>query len=438
MNNRRIAEQIFLAGVRSVLPEKLITGIMKLEGSMLYVGEHKLSLDNIRNIYVTGAGKASAAMGHYVETILGNRIMGGYIVVKYGHSCKLRRIQVTEAGHPIPDSNGFKATEEIIKISLQASEDDLVICLISGGGSALLADIPEGLLPEDLFIVNNLLIRSGASIHEINSVRKHLSRVKGGQLARIVRPAQMITLIISDVTGNPLDVIASGPTVPDSSTFSDALKVIVDYNLTTDVTLGVLNYLKDGSNGIHPETPKPGDPLFYGTINILAGTNLAALQAAKSRAAELGFKPYIIDSELSGDVNTICESILNTASSFKNNSEVQKPVCLLFGGETTVKVNGNGQGGRNQHLALSAAIRLANIPGVTLLAAGTDGTDGPTNAAGAVVDAETVKKAVSLNEDPVDYLYQFNSYNLFKRVGGHIMTGPTFTNVMDLIVVLVE
>jgi hydroxypyruvate reductase/glycerate 2-kinase len=438
MNNREIAEKVFIAGVKSVLPEKLITGIMRIDGSVLTIGENKVLLDSIKNIYVIGAGKASAAMGHYVESILVTRITGGHIVVKYGHACKLKRIIVTEAGHPVPDANGLKATEEIIKISSQASENDLVICLISGGGSALLADLPEGLLPEELYIVNNLLIRCGASINEINCVRKHLSGVKGGQLARIVRPAQLITLILSDVTGNPLEVIASGPTVPDPSTFSDALKVIEDYALTTDITTGVINYLKDGSHGIHPETPKPGDPLFSGTVNILAGTNQIALRAAKKQAVSMGFKTYIIDSELKGDVENVCESVISTAISFKNNKEIQKPVCLLFGGETTVRVNGNGRGGRNQHLALSAAIRLKNMPGITLLSAGTDGTDGPTDAAGAVADIETVRRAMSLNEDPEIYLSEFNSYNFFKRIGGHIMTGPTFTNVMDIVVILME
>ncbi len=438
MNNREIAEKIFMAGVRSVLPEKLITGIMKIDGSVLEINENKIPLDNIKNIYVIGAGKASAAMGHYVESILGDRITGGHIVVKYGYSCKLKKIKVTEAGHPIPDSNGFKATEEIIKLSSQASENDLVICLISGGGSALLADLPEGLLPEELYIVNNLLIRCGASINEINCVRKHLSLVKGGQLTRIVRPAQLATLILSDVTGNPLEVIASGPTVPDPSTFSDALKVIDDYNLTADITSGVLNYLKDGSNGIHPETPKPGDPLFSGTLSILAGTNQIALKAAKAQAVNMGFKTYIIDTELHGDVENVSESVISTAISFKNNNDIQKPVCLLYGGETTVRINGNGKGGRNQHLALLAAMRLKNLPGFTLLSAGTDGTDGPTDYAGAVVDSETVRKAISLNEDPENYLYEFNSYNFFKRCGGQIITGPTYTNVMDIVVILVE
>jgi glycerate 2-kinase len=438
MSNREIAEKIFMAGVRSVLPEKLITGLMKLEGTLLSVGDHKILLDSTRNIYVIGAGKASAAMGHYVETVLGSRITGGHIAVKYGYSCKLKRIKVTEAGHPVPDASGFMAADEIIRISSQASENDLVICLISGGASALLADLPEGILPEELYIVNNLLIRCGATINEINCVRKHLSLLKGGQLARKIRPAQLITIILSDVTGNPLEVIGSGPTVPDSSTFSDALKVIEKYNLATDITSGVLNYIKDGTNGIHPETPKPGDPLFDSAINILAGTNQLALKAAKNEASALGFKSYIIDSELNGDVESVCESILNTALSFKKNNDIQKPACLLYGGETTIKISGNGWGGRNQHLALSAAIRLRNLPGITFLSAGTDGNDGPTDAAGAVVDAETVRRAVSLNEDPENYLCEFNSNNFFKRVGGLIITGPTFTNVMDLIVVLVE
>jgi len=438
MNNREIAEKIFMAGVRSVLPEKLITGIMNLEGSILTVSDHKIQLDSTKNIYIIGAGKASAAMGHYVESILGNRITGGHIVVKYGYSCKLKRIKVTEAGHPIPDASGFKAAEEIIRISSQAAEDDLVICLISGGASALLSDLPQGILPEELYIVNNLLIRCGATINEINCVRKHLSLIKGGQLARIIRPAQLVTVILSDVTGNPLEVIGSGPTVPDSSTFNDALKVIEKHNLTTDITSGVLNYLKDGASGIHAETPKPGDPLFEGTINIMAGTNQIALKAAKNEAVSLGFKSYIIDSELNGDVESVCESVLSTALSFRKNNDIQKPACLLYGGEPTIKISGNGRGGRNQHLALSAAIRLRNTPGITLLSAGTDGTDGPTEAAGAVADSETVMRAISLNEDPENYLCEFNSYSFFKRVGGLIVTGPTFTNVMDLVVVLVE
>jgi len=438
MNNREAAEKIFMAGIRSVLPGKLISGIMRLDGSVLTISGNIFPLDEIRNIFVIGAGKASAAMGHYVETILGNRITDGHIVTKYGHSCKLKRITVTEAGHPIPDSNGLRATESIIKISEQAGDNDLVLCLISGGGSALMSDLPEGLLSEELYIVNNLLIRCGAGINEINCVRKHLSKIKGGQLARIIHPAKLITLILSDVVGNPLEVIASGPTVADPSTFSDALRILNDYNLTSDITTGVLNYLRDGSRGIHQETPKPGDPLFSGILNILAGTNLTALEAAKNQAVNMGFKTYIIDAELRGDVENVCESVISTAVAFKDNIEIRKPVCLLYGGETTVKISGEGKGGRNQHLALLAAQRLRKTIGITVLSAGTDGTDGPTDAAGAVADAETIFRAVSLNEDPEKYIYEFNSYVFFKRAGGQIKTGPTFTNVMDLVVVLID
>lgn len=438
MRNRDNAQQIFLAGVRSVLPEKLVTGVLGLRGQTLIAGNHEVSLEGIENIWVIGAGKASAAMGHYVECILGERITGGHIVVKYGHSCLLKKIKVTEAGHPIPDDNGFVAAREIKEIASEASANDLVICLISGGASALLSDLPDGMLPEELYIVNNLLVRSGATINEINCVRKHLSSVKGGQLARTIRPARLITLIISDVIGNQLDVIGSGPTVPDTTTFADALAVIEKYNLTTDVTRGVMNYLRDGYAGYHPETPKPGDLIFEGTLNIIAGTNQAALRACKNEATKLGYRSYIIDTALEGDVETVCESIIHTALSFRNNQDIQKPACLLYGGETTVRVAGSGTGGRNQHLALSAAIKLKDIPGVTVLSAGTDGTDGPTDAAGAVADSTTFARASSMNEDPVDYLADFDSYNFFRKTGGLITTGPTYTNVMDIVVVIVE
>jgi Putative glycerate kinase len=438
MDNRINAERIFLSGVRSVMPEKLISRNMSVEGSVLKIGDLSFSFKDIRNIYVIGAGKASAAMGHYVENILGNRITEGHIVVKYGYSCKLRKIKVTEAGHPIPDLNGITATRDILRIARQGAENDLVICLISGGGSALMADLPEGFLPEELVIVNNLLIRSGASINEINTVRKHLSEVKGGQLVRAIWPAASVSLILSDVAGNPLDVIASGPTVPDSTTFGEALKILSDYQLTNDITLPVLNYLKEGEKGIRSETPKPGDPLFTKTFNILAGTNLIALEAAKETAIDLDYNTFIIESEMRGDVEHLAQSIVDTALCYKNNNEIKKPVCLLYGGEPTIKVTGEGLGGRNQHLALSAAIKLQNKPGITILSAGTDGTDGPTKAAGAVVDSDTMHLALSIDIDPEKYLSEFDSFNFFKKTGGQIITGPTFTNVMDLVVVIVE
>jgi glycerate 2-kinase len=438
MNYKSIAEQIFLAGVESVLPDRLITRVMSLNESWLKIGSLSYNLETIENLYVIGAGKASAMMGAEVERILGNRITEGHIVVKYGYSSKLNYIDITEAGHPIPDSNGFKATTEILKIAGVANCNDLVICLLSGGGSALLTDVPEGCTHEDMIKLNDLLINCGASISEINAVRKHLSAVKGGQLARVVYPATLINLILSDVPGDSFEVIASGPTVPDSTTFLQALTVLDTFGLTRSVPHRILTLLKEGASGRKPETPKPGDHIFDRTFNILVGYNRMALESAKSKALEFNINAVIIDDKLQGDTSSVAEYLVETAIRFKNDKDEVKPVCLLFGGETTVKMTGKGTGGRNQHLALSAAFLLQENPGITILSAGTDGNDGPTEAAGAIVDSDTIPEAISINIDPEKHLNEFDSFHFFKKAGGHIITGPTMTNVMDIIVVIVE
>jgi hydroxypyruvate reductase/glycerate 2-kinase len=362
MNRRTIAEQIFLAGIDSVLPERLITKEMALKDNCLVIGHLNFSLDAIENIYVIGAGKASAMMGVEVEKILGSRITEGHIVVKYGHSCKLKYIKVSEAGHPVPDSNGFKATRAILEIAGKANRNDLVICLLSGGGSALLPDYPEGSSPNEMITINDLLINSGACIKEINAVRKHLSIVKGGQLARTVSPATLVSLILSDVPGDPLDVIASGPTTPDPTTYQQALEVLDNFNLTASVPGSILKNLKDGASGIRPETPKPGDTVFEKTHNILIGTNRLALEAAKQKALEFNINAVIIDDQLQGDSSTVAEYIVETSLKFKGDKSEVKPVCLLFGGETTIKLAIKGAGGRNQHLALLPELLLIRIP----------------------------------------------------------------------------
>lgn len=438
IKNHLIAERIFLAGVDSVRPDKMIREQMKVENSALTIGDLKFLLEDIKNIFVIGAGKASAMMAREVEAILCNRITEGHIVVKYGHSCKLRYIKVSEAGHPIPDSNGFKATGEILNVAHKANVNDLVICLLSGGGSALLTDYPEGSTPEDLIIVNELLLRSGADIKETNTVRKHLSKVKGGQLAKAVYPAALVSLILSDVIGDLLDVIASGPTVPDTTTFKEAVAIIEKYHLKSMVPVGIINYLQEGKKGNKPETPKPDDPIFKDTHNLLIGTNQVALNAARAKAAETGLNAFVVNNELRGDSVDASEYIVGEALNYKNNHKVRKPVCLLFGGETTIKVKGNGTGGRNQHLALAAAMILRDKPGITILSAGTDGNDGPTDAAGAVVDSDTIPYALLKSVDPVEHLNKFDSYSFFRQAGGHIITGPTLTNVMDMVVVIVE
>ena len=438
MNYRLIAEQVFLAGVNRVTPEQLITKMMVLKNEKLLVGNLCFPLKEINKIYVIGAGKAGALMAAEVEKILGDRVIEGHIVVKYGYSCKLKYIRVTEAGHPVPDSNGYKATQAILNIAAKAGSNDLVICLLSGGGSALLADFPEGSSPEEMILVNNLLINSGASINEINTVRKHLSLVKGGQLAKAVYPATLLSLVLSDVIGDPLNVIASGPTTPDPTTFSQALSILEKYKILQSVPEGILKYLHEGDTGIRSETPKPGDPVFEKTFNLLIGTNRLALEACKKKAKELKLNSFIIDDKVQGDVATIAEFVIETSLKYKNDKNVQKPVCLLFGGEPTIKMTGKGLGGRNQHLALLCGIRLQNHPGITVLSAGTDGTDGPTDAAGAVVDSETIHDAISKKIDVDKHLKEFDSYSFFKKAGGHIFTGPTMTNVMDIIVSVVE
>lgn len=438
MNKRQTAIEIFLAGVERVKPDNLIKRCISINKNILQIEDLSFDLAAIKHIYVVGAGKATAEMARATEDILGSRITGGHIVVKYGHSCDLKYINVTEAGHPVPDEKGFFATGEILKIAAKASEDDLVISLLSGGGSALLADFPEGSSPDDMIYLNDLLVKSGATIQEMNTIRKHLSKVKGGGLARTLFPATTVSLILSDVLGDPLDVIASGPTVPDPSTFSEALAIISRYNIEASFPSTIMNYLKDGANGNKTETPKPEDAIFNKSFNILIGNNKMALESAAEKAVSLGFEALVVNDKLQGNTLKASEYIVEKAISFRNQKRSIKSTCLLFGGETTIKVTGGGIGGRNQHLALSAAMLLRNNPGITILSAGTDGNDGPTDAAGAVVDSDTFNHAFSMNVIPENYLKDFDSHEFFKKAGGHIITGPTRTNVMDMVVVIIE
>jgi glycerate 2-kinase len=438
MNYRSVAEQIFLAGVDRVLPGRLINKSISIDDNILAVGNHRFNLKEYDNIYIIGAGKASALMGAEVERIFSGRITDGHIAVKYGHSCRLEKIKVTEAGHPVPDSNSFAATKSILEIAAMAGNKDLVICLLSGGGSALLSDCPEGISQEEMAGFNRLMVNSGASIGEINAVRKHLSGVKGGQLARAVYPATLISLILSDVINDPLDVIASGPTVPDPTTFGQALEVLSKYDLEDSVVPAIIDHLTHGKSGDIPETPKAEDPVFKRTYNILAGNNKLALEASAERAAGFDLKALILDDKLEGDVNMIFRFIVDTALEYQKDPAMSKPVSLLLGGEPTVKVSGKGEGGRNQHLALLCSLLLKDHQGITILSAGTDGNDGPTPAAGAVVDCDTYNNAVAQNISPYGYLAEFDSFNFFRKAGGHIITGPTMTNVMDIIVIIVE
>ena len=438
MTNREIAEKIFRKAVASVQPELLIQNQVKVNGSVLHIFNEELNLEEIEHIYIIGAGKATASMASAVEKILGKRIKNGHIVVKYGHSAPLQHISLTEAGHPVPDQNGFSATEKISAIASGAGINDLVICLISGGGSALLADSPYGITQKDLAELNDTLVRCGADIREINIVRKHVSGIKGGRLASITYPARLISLILSDVPGDSVESIASGPTCPDPSTFNDAMEVIERHGIKDKIPGSVLASLLNGVRGEVPESPKKDDLVFKRVSNYLIGTNRTALNAAADESSRMGLNTIIFNEVLACTVEKASDLIINEAIGIKGDNSVRKPVALLFGGETIIKVTGKGLGGRNQHLALSCALMLKEVDGITVLAAGTDGNDGPTDAAGAVVDRSTIKKALELNLNPGKYLAGFDSYNFFRLAGGHIITGPTMTNVMDIAVVIVE
>ncbi|HZK94928.1 MAG TPA: glycerate kinase [Prolixibacteraceae bacterium] len=437
MNERQKAVQIFLAGVESVKPDNLINRYVSINQNILQIEEIAIDLTAIQNIYVVGAGKASAAMARAIENILGHRITAGHIVTKYGHSVSLKFIEITEAGHPVPDENGIRGTEQILSIVNKAGKDDLVICLISGGGSALLADVPESCSLDDLKTLSTFLLKTGANINEMNCIRKHLSKVKGGQLAKSASPARVVSLILSDVIGDPIDVIASGPTAPDPTTFADAISIIENYKIENDIPSQILQVLQEGFEKKRQETLKETDSILLNTNNLIIGTNLLALKTAKEKAESLGYACKILTNTLEGDVTDVADYIINSIKDVCRERTIEK-TCLLFAGEPTIKVEGMGLGGRNQHLALIIAKLIEDLPAITFLSGGTDGTDGPTDAAGAVVDSFTSMNASTLNLNMDQYINNCDSYHFFMQEGGLIITGPTQTNVMDLMVALID
>jgi hydroxypyruvate reductase len=355
------------------------------------------------------------------------------VTVRYGHTVPTRHVRICEASHPVPDSAGVAAAREIVELLESAGPDDLVICVISGGGSALLTLPAEGISLADLQQTTDALLRSGATITDINVVRKHLDTVKGGGLARVAAPARLVTLLLSDVVGNPLDAIASGPTVPDTSTFVDAAAVLDRYELWDSVPSPVAERLRAGVQGRIPDTPKPGDPLFELTQTVVVGSNLLACEAAARAAGEAGFGSLVLTTFVEGEAREagrVLAGVLREVDA--SGHPLRRPCCVVAGGETTVTLRGSGQGGRNQELALAAAFALRGLPDVVMASIGTDGSDGPTDAAGAWVDGATLDWAAALGLDPVQSLASNDSYPFFARLGNLIRTGPTNTNVNDL------
>jgi hydroxypyruvate reductase len=432
-------KKIFTAGLKSVDPEQAVKRHVRLAENRLLVGEYSYPVDSFERIIVTGFGKATAPMARAFEDILGDRLTDGWITVKYGHGVPLKKVRIMEAGHPVPDEAGLRATRFILERLKECTGKDLVLCALSGGGSAL---SPAPRAPVELSEIQKttrLLLECGATISEINSLRKHLSACKGGQLARAAYPATVVTLILSDVVGDPLDVISSGPTVPDPSTFSDCLEIVERYGLSEKLPPRVLKLLRDGAKGFIDETPKPGDAVFVKCRELVVGSNRTALLASSRRAKQLGYNTLVLSSFIQGEARDVAEVISAIGKEIDASANpISPPACILAGGETTVTIRGSGKGGRNQELALAAALSLKGRDRIAVLSAGTDGSDGPTDAAGAFVDGRTCDEAFKRGINAKEHLLDNDSYNFFKPLDDLFITGPTRTNVMDLICMLVE
>jgi len=439
MKLKENAFRILNEAIDAVKPNKLLKNHVYLKGNTLVIKEDGFDLSKYQNVYVIGAGKASAFMAQSLEKILGERVVDGAVVVKYNHGAPCKNIQIFEGGHPIIDEKGLSGTQAILDILDKTTSNDLVICLISGGGSALLEKLPSNITLRDLQETSKLLLECGAAIEEINTVRKHLSEVKGGQLAGRIFPSTGISLIISDVIGDPLESIASGPTNADTTTFKDAWGIIEKYRLQEKMPQKVTSHLQFGIQGKVNETLKPGDPALNNISNIILGNNLLSLKSAEDVAKNLGYNTQILSSRIQGEAREVAKVISGIVQEImETNLPVQRPACLLLGGETTVTIRGEGKGGRNQELALASLIAMKNstFP-YFIISCGTDGTDGPTDAAGGFASPEILQSAQNLNLKPQQFLDQNDSYNFLEKVDALINTGPTGTNVMDIVFALI-
>jgi len=435
---RRDAKKIFLHAIHAVQPQTILSSHISLRNHVLHIGERKYPLSRYEKIFVAGTGKASASMAVNLEKILGTRITRGLINVKYGHSQKLKRIRVQEAGHPLPDEKGLEGAKEMVEMLSHLTGNDLVIFLVSGGGSALLPLPVEGVTLVEKQATTNELLSCGASIQEINTLRKHLSRIKGGGLAKIVYPATLVSLILSDVIGDPLDAIASGPTVPDSTTYENCAWILNKYELWGKIPPSVASHIRAGMEGRKEETLKEGDPAFAKVYNLIVGNNLLAMTAARKAAQALGYRTLLLSSLVEGETREIAKVHAAIAKEvLLSGNPIPPPACILSGGETTVTLKGKGKGGRNQEFALAGALEIAGCEEILMMSAGTDGTDGPTDAAGAFADGKTVIRAKTMGLDPWSFLKENDSYSFFQRIGDLLTIGPTGTNVMDLRIMLV-
>lgn len=440
---RSDAKEIFAVCLTAVDPYQAVKRFVHVQGNRLVVGmegepETELDLSQFDRISLVGAGKATAPMAAAIEELFGERIRKGLINVKYGFTQELALTEITEAGHPVPDENGVKGTGKVLDFLQGAGQKDLIFSLISGGGSALLPFPVGNITLSDKQEITRKLLACGASIDEINAVRKHMSSSKGGQMARAAFPATIINLMLSDVVGDKMDVIASGPFVPDSATFKDVSEIFNKYNLK-DIPPAIHDHMKAGLDGQISETPKENDKIFDRVFNFIVGSNILALEAASKTAKTLGYETLILSSMVEGETREVARVHTAIAKEIvKTGRPVPAPACIISGGETTVTIRGDGLGGRNQEFCLAACMDLVELqPRVVILSGGTDGNDGPTDAAGALADPFTVTRGKDAGMEAAEFLNRNDAYHFFEKTGDLLMTGPTNTNVMDVRLVLV-
>lgn len=414
--SRKHALDIFHAALEAADPARAVLAHVASAGKVLRVGRRRYRLADFDRIQIIGSGKASAKMAQALERLLGKRVTGGWINVPGGTKAALKRVHLHEAGHPVPDERGVEGARQIAKIARESGPRDLLLCAISGGASALMPLPEAGLTLDEKKEITRRLLASGATIHEMNTVRKHLSAIKGGHLAALAAPATVVALILSDVIGDDLSVIGSGPTVLDSTTVADAAAVMKRFGIP-----------------IPKFTETPKTPLD--AQNVIVGSNRQSIVAAAKRAKELGYRPIVLSTTIDGETRDIAR--MHAAIAREMIASGGTRVCFLSGGETTVTLRGSGLGGRNQEFVLAAAIALASTPKVTIFSGGTDGIDGPTDAAGAIADASTLRRAAVLRLNPAQFLADNDSYHFFEKAGGLVKTGPSGTNVADVRILLV-
>jgi hydroxypyruvate reductase len=426
---------ILEAALAAVDPYQAVQRVLQRAGNQLTIGAQTYELRRFQRILVLGAGKAGAPMTQAVEAVLGDRISGGLVVVKTGHTAPTQQVELVEASHPVPDAAGVTAGQRMLALAQQAGPDDLVIAVLSGGGSALLEAPAEGLTLADFQAMTQVMLACGATINELNCLRKHSSLVKGGQLARAVAPATLVTLVLSDVVGSPLDVIASGPTVPDASTWQEAWAVVEKYSLAAQLPLAMVARLQAGLRGEIPDTPKADDPLFAQVRTLIVADNRMAAEAARSKAESLGFYTLLLTTYLEGEASIVAQVVAALAKEVRASGQpLPPPACLILGGETTVTLGARaGQGGRNQELALAAALAIQGMSGVSIASLATDGSDGPTDSAGGLVDHTTVARGRALGIEAADHLRRHDAYPYLQATHDLLISGPTQTNVNDLV-----